>query len=225
MSPRGESGYTIVELLVAMTVGVIVVTGAFALLGQAGPLSSTTRARVESTQRGRLALDQTLTLLRSQVCINAIRPPVTVAKDNEVVFTMNLGNETAAPERRRLLFSGGVLKEEVYPATTGGPRDWQFVTTPSRTRVLATDLAQQGSTPFFRFYAFTTSTPAAPDRLLTAGTAGASADDLETIVRVDVTFESQPVKDGPRAAKVPFQGSALTRTADALTPNAGPGCA
>jgi prepilin-type N-terminal cleavage/methylation domain-containing protein len=225
VSLRGEDGYTITELLVAMTVGVIVVTAAFALLGQAFPLSATTRARVESTQRGRVALDQTLTLLRSQVCINGIRPPVTVAKDNEVVFTMNLGNESAAPEQRRLVFSGGVLKEEVYPATTGGPRDWQFATTPSRTRAVAHGLARQGTTPFFRFYAFTTSSPASPDRLLNPGTAGLAADDLESIVRVDVTFESQPPKDGARAAKVPFQGSALVRTADALTPNAGPGCA
>jgi hypothetical protein len=225
MTLRGEDGYTIPELLVAMVVGIIVVTGAFTLLGQAGPLSSTTRARVESTQRGRLALDQTLTLLRSQVCINGIRPPVTVAKANEVVFTMNLGNESAAPERRRLVFAGGVLKEEVYPATTGGPRDWQFVTTPSRARVIANGLAQQGPTPFFRFYAFTTSSPASPNRLLTPSAAGLAADDLESIVRVDVTFESQPPRDGARAAKVPFQGSALVRTADALTPNAGPGCA
>jgi prepilin-type N-terminal cleavage/methylation domain-containing protein len=223
MSPRSEAGYTLVELLVAMGIGLVVVTGAFTLIGSAFPLASSTQERVDATQRGRVALDQMLTQLRSQVCIDSNQPPIYDAKDNAVTFHASLGNETSAPQRRTLTFAGGTITEQVVQGTGTNPV-WSFTGTPT-TRSLATGLAQQGTTPVFRYYAYTTAAPYEPTRLLDpAGTASLTAAELKQVVRVDVAFLSNPQRAGARAQPVPFQGSVQTRTADPMSPAAGPNC-
>jgi Tfp pilus assembly protein PilW len=223
MSQRGQAGYTIVELLVAMGVGLVVVTGAFSLIGSAFPLSSATQDRVDATQRGRVALDQILTQLRSQVCIDSNQPPIYDARDSEVTFYASLGNEDSAPQRRKLRFSGGAITEEIVQGTGTSPA-WTF-TGAATTRSLATGLAQLGTAPVFRYYAYTTSAPYEPTRLLDpAGTASLTADELKQVVRVDVTFLSNPTRAGAQAQPVPYQGSVQTRTADPMSPAAGPNC-
>jgi prepilin-type N-terminal cleavage/methylation domain-containing protein len=223
MIRTGQEGYTLVELLVAMTVGLIVVFGAFTLISSAGPLAATTRGRVDATQRGRSALDQMLVQLRSQTCLDSARVPVTLAKEDEVLFYSNFGDETTLPQQRRLRFANGEVIEEMWQAS-GSPPAWDWPTTPTRTRSVATGLAQQGGTAFFRFYAFTTTAPVEPTRELVPPTTGLSAADLADVVRVDVTFASRSSGDGARAKDVPFEGSALVRTASAQSPTAGPGC-
>ena len=223
MSPRNEAGFTLVELLVAMGIGLVVVTGAFTLIGAAFPLASKTQERVDATQRGRVALDQMLTQLRSQVCIDSNQPPMYDAKDAAVTFHASLGNENSTPQRRTLTFAGGAVTEQVVQATGTNPV-WSFTGTPT-TRIVANGLAQQGTTPVFRYYAYTTAAPYEPTRLLDpAGAASLTAAELKEVVRVDVAFISNPQRAGARAAPVPFQGSVVTRTADSTSPAAGPNC-
>jgi prepilin-type N-terminal cleavage/methylation domain-containing protein len=223
MTRGGEDGFTLVELLVAMSVGLIVVFGAFTLISSAGPLAATTAGRVDATQRGRSALDQMLVELRSQNCLDATRVPVTLAKPDEVVFYATLGDENTLPQRRRLKFSGGAVVEDMWQATGSAP-NWTWPVTPTQTRTITTGLAQQGTTAVFRFYAFTTTGTIAPTRELVPPAAGLADADLDDIVRVDVTFASRPSKDGARAKDVAFEGSAFVRTASAQSPTAGPGC-
>ena len=51
-----EAGFTIVELLTAMVVGLLVLGAAFALVGRASALQARTQDRVDAHQRGRAAL-------------------------------------------------------------------------------------------------------------------------------------------------------------------------
>jgi prepilin-type N-terminal cleavage/methylation domain-containing protein len=223
MSPRSEAGYTLVELLVAMGIGLVVVTGAFTLIGSAFPLASRTQERVDATQRGRVALDQMLTQLRSQVCIDSSQPPIYDAKDDAVTFYASLGNENAAPQRRTLTFAGGAITEQVVQGAGTSPA-WTFTGAPTA-RSLATGLAQSGTTPVFRYYAYTTAAPYEPTRLLDpASGASLTAAELKQVVRVDVAFLSKPQRGGATAQAVPFQGSVQTRTADPMSPAAGPNC-
>lgn len=223
MSPRSEAGYTLVELLVAMGIGLVVVTGAFTLIGSAFPLASRTQERVDATQRGRVALDQMLTQLRSQVCIDSSQPPMYDAKDTAVTFHASLGNESSAPQRRTLTFSAGSITEQIVQGTGTNPA-WTFTSTPT-TRTVATGFAQQATTPLFRYYAYTNAAPYSPTRLLDpVGAASLTAAELKQVVRVDVAFVSNPQRAGARAEPVPFEGSVLTRTADPMSPAAGPNC-
>jgi prepilin-type N-terminal cleavage/methylation domain-containing protein len=223
MSPRSEAGYTLVELLVAMGIGLVVVTGAFTLIGAAFPLASRTQERVDATQRGRVALDQMLTQLRSQVCIGSTQPPIYDARDDSVTFHASLGNESSAPQRRTLTFSGGTVTEQIVQGTGTNPA-WTFTGTPT-VRAVATGLAQNGTTPVFRYYAYTTAAPYEPTRLLDpVGTASLTAAELAQVVRVDVAFLSKPQQAGARAQPVAFQGYVQTRTADPMSPASGPNC-
>jgi hypothetical protein len=164
-----------------------------------------------------------LTQLRSQVCIDSNQPPMYDAKDDAVTFYASLGSEDSTPQRRTLTFAGGAITEQVVQATGTNPV-WSFTGTPT-TRSLATDLAQQDTTPVFRYYAYTTTAPYEPTRLLDpVGTASLTAAELAQVVRVDVAFLSKPQRGGARADPVPFQGSVQTHTADPMSPAAGPNC-
>ena len=54
--------------------------------------SSRVEARVDSTQRGRVAMEQVTQRLRSQVCLGSASPIVS-ATDTDVTFFADLGDE------------------------------------------------------------------------------------------------------------------------------------
>jgi len=63
-----ERGFTIVEVLTAMVVGLVVLGAAFVLVGRASDLQAKTQNRVDAHQRGRAALEAMVTELRSGTC-------------------------------------------------------------------------------------------------------------------------------------------------------------
>jgi hypothetical protein len=65
---RSERGFTVIEIVVAACVGSVVIVAIFSLLDFSVKQSSGSNARVDSTQRGRTAMEQITQSLRSQVC-------------------------------------------------------------------------------------------------------------------------------------------------------------
>jgi prepilin-type N-terminal cleavage/methylation domain-containing protein len=64
----GERGFTLVEMLVAMSIGVVILLAAFTLLDRSFTTSAQIADRQEGLQRGRQAMELITRQLRSQVC-------------------------------------------------------------------------------------------------------------------------------------------------------------
>ena len=73
---RREDGFTLVELLVAISIGSVVMLATFMMLDSSVTLTGKTQKRVDTTQRGRLAMDLITRQLRSQVCPNSSTPAI-----------------------------------------------------------------------------------------------------------------------------------------------------
>jgi prepilin-type N-terminal cleavage/methylation domain-containing protein len=204
---RSEDGYTLVELLVGLLVGTVVLMGAFTVLDGTVRLTGTVTQRVDSLQRGRAALDVMARDLRSQVCVGVLTDAVTGTTDTDpslrggsdtsVDFYTDLGDgskntdgtDKKPPTRRTLSFESNSIVERIYKPT-GKTGAYVFPATPTETRRLLTDVAQDGNTPIFRFYAYDTgAAPPEPTTLLDASPALSDSDALST-VRISITLKA-----------------------------------
>jgi type II secretory pathway pseudopilin PulG len=116
-----EAGFTIVELLTAMVIGMVVLAAAFTVVGQATTLTNTTQARVDAGQRGRAGLEAIVTELRSGVCALPPgdadpQPPIIYGDGDRVQFYANLAGPNALPQRRELRYDASThqIFEDVF---------------------------------------------------------------------------------------------------------------
>jgi hypothetical protein len=221
-----ERGFTVMELLVASLLGVMVVLAAAALMDSAQGQNSRISGRVEGTQRGRVAMEQVVQRLRSQVCLGTATP-VLDAQSTEMTFFADFGDEAFTPEKRRIYVSGGALREQIWNGT-GTPPNVTFPSTPTRTRVLASGIAQATdgagtAIPYFSYYAYDASSPTEPRELLPVPV---SADDRARLVRVQVAFRTRVPRQDARV-DTSFVNSVIVRMANPTDPDQdkrGPQC-
>ena len=189
---REENGFTLVELLAAMVVGSVVLFAVLGLLDRVVRIQARTVDQIETTDRGRVAIDRISQQLGSRICLG--RPSLVAADGNSVEFYASLAPETAGvqlvAQRRRLTFSGAAIGEEMW--TSNPPQAAPNVppaatTTPTISRQLVAGVGQLGTTPVFRYYA-NEGDPARPTQLLATPL---SAGDLRRAVLVDVTFTAR----------------------------------
>jgi hypothetical protein len=199
---RDESGFSLPELLTALIIGMVVLIATLEVLDNTISVGSGVNRRVDALQRGRTALEVVTRDLRSQVCVgiddpaaaggSSSQPSLIAATDDSVDFYVDLGDGTTArpPERRTIVFdpSAQTIEERIY-RPTGGAGNYVFPATPTSTRTLISDVAQDGSTPVFRYYAFDTQTPPTPSVLLPAN-AGLSGADMARTARTAIAFKA-----------------------------------
>jgi prepilin-type N-terminal cleavage/methylation domain-containing protein len=209
IAPRSEDGFTLIEVLAAMIIGMVVLMGAFTVLDNTTRLTTNVRQRVDSLQRGRNALDLMTRDLRSQVCVGLLTnattgttttdPSLRGGSDSSVDFYTDLGDgsknadgtDKYPPTRRTLTFdaTAKTIVEQIY-TPTGRTGAYVYPATPLQTRTLLADVVQDGSTPVFRFYAYDTSvTPPTPTALLNASPALSDTDEQRT-VRIAIAFKT-----------------------------------
>jgi type II secretory pathway pseudopilin PulG len=223
---RDERGYSLIELLVATSIGVGVLLGAFTLSSAFLHAQTRVSDRSESIARGRTAMEQIVQQLRSQVCLGPGYPAITYGDGSRITFYGDLANSTFTPEQRDLTYSGGTLTERVYPGTpTGAQPPFTFARTPSRTRVVLNRMQLQRTArgvdvPFFRFYSFDGNDPIRPSRLLTTPL---SANDAQRVVQVSVSYAALPSR-GAGTIPEPFTANVYVRTADPTDPDHSPLC-
>ena len=97
---RAQEGFTLPEMLTAMSISIIVLLGAFGLLDVALKRTGETRARVETAQVGREALETITQQLRSQVCPTNAIPSIAAATASSITFYTDLSDGTAAVKDR-----------------------------------------------------------------------------------------------------------------------------
>jgi len=222
---RDEQGFTLVELMVVMLVGGIVL--AMLMVTFVNTLQGSARSydRVEAAQRARLAMDRMTSLLDSQVCLSAAKPPVVSADANQVTFLADIDSRTFSPRQYRLSYDPATrkIREERWNGTGTVP-DVVYAGAPDVTRTLADNvLPRTAGAPVFSFWTFTATSPPTVTAPILAPVAPA---DLGRVLRTSIAFVATPdrvrVAD-PRSASI--ESDSYVATLDATDPAGGPRCA
>jgi hypothetical protein len=213
---------TLPELLVAMTIGLITVLAVLAVLDTSVTQSNAVAGRVDATQRGRGAMDQITTELRSQVCYSPIVAALVSATDNSVKFHADLSDGSRLLEQRELVFdpAAKTIVEKTW-AGVGSPVTFPKLT---RSRQLLDDVTSRPApdAAMFRYYAYNSATPPRPVLQLPTPL---SATDLARTARIEVGFITLPPVDASAETALTLQNDVYVRAADPNDPAPTPTCA
>ncbi len=158
-----ESGITLIELLVAMAMGVIVSGAAYAILTTTLRETSRVFTRVDATQRSRLAMENIESLLHSSCVADGTTPiistpPSRSSDGTNMWFVSKYGNQnvvTPTLHKLSLNTTTKTLTDSTYALTAGtSPQTWTWATTATGTTTVLTNVTQVGSTPIFRYFKF-----------------------------------------------------------------------
>ena len=220
---RDESGWTLIELLMAMTIGIVVLFASFMLVDASAPLAQKTQDRVDAAQRGRLAMEIIGAELRSQVCMPGAVPPImpTVSDASNVWFYGNNQDQDSLPQRHHIYIQGTALREDTWQGT-GSITNVTFPTIPTQTRTLLDPVGLVSGVPLFRFFAFDANLPASVNQPITAPV---SVADSRRVVQVNVSFVARPTKATAATGRdSTFQQAVFFRKADPTDPIKGAKC-
>lgn len=188
---RGERGFTLVELVVAMSAGMVVATGLFTILDVTLHQTTRTFSRVDATQRARTALDTIGNEMHSACVEDQVIPIRKDSNANNVIFLSAYGGAVnPTPQVHKLSFDpvGATLKDTTYTATGNAP-NWTYdANTPVQTTTILTNVAQSGSTPVFQYYA-SSATGQVP---VTPSGTGLTETQSETVTEVRITLVVKP---------------------------------
>jgi prepilin-type N-terminal cleavage/methylation domain-containing protein len=175
-SGTDEHGYTMIELLIAMTIGSVVILAAFSLLRFTTSDVSRITARVHVDQRGRLALEKIMLELHSACVAPTVVPIREKSTENELRFISEYSplnsekeptptSELATVRLHRILYTPptekfqGTLIEESWPST-GTPPHYKFNESETPTKVKLLNNIQQSLNkegkliPVFKYYRY-----------------------------------------------------------------------
>jgi type II secretory pathway pseudopilin PulG len=226
-----QSGTTLIELMVGMSIALVVTFASFAVLGRATTASNEIADRQDAIQRGRQAMELMTRQLRSQVCLGETAEPISYGDATTITFYADLSDGSEPVTRRTLRFtpaSGsrpGQIREDVF-AGAGQYPDLEFGATPTTSRVLIggaqpVESADQPQ-PIFRYFAFQ---PGSPTGDLQALPTPLSPEDASRTVMVRIEFVSMPERARPQDADATtLQDSVYVRLADPTQPLEGPRC-
>lgn len=234
---RSEDGFSLTELLVAITISSIVVLASMTLLDSSQGASVRVQDRVDATQKGRVAMELITQRLRSQTCLGTGLPALLDARTDQVTFYTELRDFSNSPgtgfrpELRRLAFaSNGAVDESVWASQTSTTAPFftfpGYSSTPTRSTAIARGLQRAGTTPYLRYFAFVGDDPATPSEEVVPPTNGSlSADDRARIVRIMVTFDSRPTRTVQSTnVDSTFEADVYVRTSDPTDPTHSPQC-
>jgi type II secretory pathway pseudopilin PulG len=157
-----ESGFTLVELLVGMLVGIVVMGALYAILQTTLFETSKVFSRVDTTQRSRLALENIESLMHSS-CVSESVTPVQGASLTQGGSTATRlsflsrygGGATVTPVLHVITLSGSNLVDTTYNVATGATApNWTFQSTAAATNTLLTNVAAPTSAPMFQYFGY-----------------------------------------------------------------------
>ena len=221
---RDESGFTLIELIVALAIGTVVLLAAFMLVDASAPLAGKTQDRVDAFQRGRLALDIVGAELRSQVCMPGAVPPImpTVSDDDDIWFYGNNQDQNSLPQRHHIYLQGNALKEDTWQGQGTQIAVTFPVSAAPVTRTLLSPVALVPGVSLFRYFAFDENLPAAVNKAVLTPV---SVADSRNVVQVNLSFVARPTgAKGITPRDSTFQQAVFFRTADPTDPMKGAKC-
>jgi prepilin-type N-terminal cleavage/methylation domain-containing protein len=231
-----EAGFSLIELLVTMTVGVVVLGAAFVVVQWATQLTGNTQDRVDAGQRGRLALENIVSELRSGVCVKPSTgavptSPLIAADASRLELYANLAGPDTLAQRRVLTYDSAkrTIVEDSYqglPPASGTPVGSVVlpIAGTARTRRLLENVTPiDGSTPIFTYWGYQVDTTGARPKVTGMTKLTAPVADPSSVVQVDVNFRARPVKaTADNARDAILKSSAYFRLSDPLNPTSAP---
>ena len=209
---REQSGFTLIEMLVACTVGTLVLLATFMMLDSSVTLTGKVTDRVDRTSRSRVAMEDITRKLRSQVCPAAGVPALIDAQDYSVKFYAFTKQGQFVPDQVELAWdtnTNSIVQRTWAGSGTSPYTTW--ATTPTSSTVLTDVLPTYVSGtsgprgPVFRYYLSGSTTPL---------TTPLSTADLKAASKVDVRFMTYPTGRGGSGTSTTLQSEAFARTAD-----------
>lgn len=223
---RDETGMTLPELLVSMTVGLIVLFAGALLLDRSVLASNTITDRQDAFQRGRAAMEDMTRKLRSQVCLGENADPIVYGDGTKVTFYADLGDGTTVPEKRTFTWDSSTkqINEDIYVGTGVYP-DLTFPGTPTTTRHVVSKVGQivQGTPqPIFRYFAADDAGVIGTLDELPVPLSSADAPRVIMVKIAFVVFPERTVMKDPDATTL--LNDVWVRLADPSKPSEGPRC-
>jgi prepilin-type N-terminal cleavage/methylation domain-containing protein len=239
---RDESGFTLMEMIVAMSIGMVVLLGLFSIVDAAMPASNRIRDRVDAQARGRTTLEQMVRKLRSAVCVQnggtAANPtfltPFDSGTDSQVTFyadmttSADVQSGTFSPDKYQLTYdaTAKTLSETVWKADAGTQIPNVTWTGLPTTRVLATNVEPIAGQPMFTYWEYdTTVTPPILKKILLQGTPPSiPAADIARVAKIDLGIVAKPItRDTYSGTQATYEDSASVRIgSDFNNPNNAP---
>jgi prepilin-type N-terminal cleavage/methylation domain-containing protein len=221
---RDESGFTLIELMMGMAIGIVVLFASFMLVDASAPLAQKTQDRVDAAQRGRLAMEIIGAELRSQVCMPGAVPPImpTVSNATDIWFYGNNQDQDSLPQKHHIYIQGTALKEDTWQGTGSISNVIFPVNATPSTRTLVDPVALVPGVALFRFYGFDANLPASVNQPIAVPV---SVPDSRRVVQVNVSFVARPTRATAAGARdSTFQQAVFFRTADPTDPVKGAKC-
>jgi prepilin-type N-terminal cleavage/methylation domain-containing protein len=149
-----ESGFTLMEMLVAMLVFTIFATMVLEIYVTLVTQQVSTNNRFNNTGEAQTVMDRLSSELRAAVycaCGSTPAAPIASAGANSITFYAALGGSTG-PTEIQFQLSGSQLTETDTPANTGGTSpSWTFTGSPT-VSILSPSIGNSSSTPLFTYY-------------------------------------------------------------------------
>jgi len=226
-----ESGYTLIELVVGMSIALVVIMATFAVIDRATTVQAEVADRQEAIQRGRQAMELITRQLRSQVCLGESAEPISYGDGETITFYADLSDGSVNVAQRTLTYTPaddgvpGRITEDVRIGVGEYP-DLAFGSTPDTSRVLVDGVEQSTSggtaQPVFRYYAFQPGSPTGDLLLLSTPL---SATDASRTVMVRIAYTTMPERPIPDARNATtLVDDVYVRLADPTRPLEGPRC-
>jgi prepilin-type N-terminal cleavage/methylation domain-containing protein len=195
-----QRGFTLVELITAISIGMVIILAAFVVLDRTISASGQIADRSEALQRGRQTMSTITRELRSAVCVGTTFP-IVAGTDTSVTFYADLTDDgptiTNPIKQRQLSWSSATdtITETVTPSTGTYPVlsfTGTATSTPLLTKVKQI-LDQPGNVPraIFRFYGYQTGTT---NGTLVQLPVPLSGTDLGRVALIKVGFRSFAVR-------------------------------
>jgi hypothetical protein len=222
---RQEAGMTLMELITAISIGMVVLLGMFALLDGSVRLNTNVMSKTDAMQRGRIALDVMTQELRSQVCLpnlagTAIVPGVTNANAVEFYSDFSEGDGLEPPTKRRLSYDPGTgnVTTAIYRTDVLEPEPDDFPDAPSETLLRLENVGLQPGVPFLKYYAYEwvdvedqeADRPEATLELVPP----IDANEARRVARIDVSVVANPLGSDDRTKGVDLTDQIMARHSD-----------
>ena len=206
MNLRDETGTTLVELMVALMTGLVIFVALTTMVITTMHGSARVTARVEATQRARIAMVRLMEQLHSACVAPEIAPIKSGSTGNSLKFVHQTGSAVSpTPILSVVCYSNGTLTQSDYAATGGTSPNWTFASTPSSTRTLLTKVAPiPPSTSIFSYYRYFNG--AVSETPLSPPVSGLTTEEAALTVEVRAALSanplSTPVKDTGAEANI-----------------------
>jgi type II secretory pathway pseudopilin PulG len=154
-----DHGFTLVEMVVTSLLAALVfgVVGSIAVITQ--KVSRVNIQRNDDTAQARIMADEVTKLLRMADGPHSLASAIATARPNEVLFYARvntaINGDVEAPRKVRVWLdtstTPAIIKQEITNPDTGSAPAYTYTGSPSRPRVLARNVVNDGSRPLFAY--------------------------------------------------------------------------